>query len=1104
MTSIPQIIDYLKSQPIRISVFGEFSSGKTTFLNGLIGEAILSVAVDPTTAVPTYIRYAREFNILVHLHNGSILKLFEDTPPFWARFVGRESVLGTLKKQEADIRDFLKVWTKEGERAKEVLNIAIDLPVPWLKNNIELVDTPGTNVEFAHHQKYTEQVAEETDIALFLMDARQGGGKRTEFDFMNNVQKGVSHSFVIVNKMDLVDAEDGERSDILEFIIEEAIPKHWQGVLQPKVFGISSIIRLNNKLALDEPELLQEYERLIEAIEVTAIQERGKILLNRINNPEKELFEQASNYEFENKHELAHKIYYDLFDILTIAEINVTPAQDGIDRCESVLKQHLNSLNTINDEMMIAQSMEQDDPDKALKKLREMQSKLKNINAPDQDLNQSISKLSKRISNRDIAKVHIDKCEKDAKVAKKGEDFILAAKHIEGISGYIKDAELPPDRLKSLQSYKNELIRSRNDNARLHWKNIQERATSYFTDHHFDSAEALKPRIMRYSPYLSIPEQNRSKTLIQKIGDEKEKWDNYAKLFKGLTHSVVTLFKRSQIDSSQIIAILPKFKALKHLAKHFDLISESLPRLQIRRNTTLTFDEQLQTVQHLHNYRGKFGSKGLDSILGRLNKKASTDTRSKWISHQKDIKVYKENHRYRAAVTLLQDFEKSTIYLTDQELTNFQILLQQISKDLEKWNSYRKLFETLSAKIIKLFHTAPIKSTSLLSLIEDFKQLEAYSKLFNFSSPQLPELVFQADSFLDINEQLEAIQFLLNYKGKSNSERLDSLVDELVKKRAPEAELQWSEIQARAEIYINDHLYNDAIAILPEINNLIPYLSKQTVDKSEIFIRDINTIKDQWDNYSHLFETLKSTVVELFYTTPVNSEPIIQLLPNLKQLEQYSKRFKFHPSPPPKLKIKRSTNLSNHTQILIVDYLLTCKGVFDSSSIGLLRKRLIQSKDPLKSIPVFSNLKYHVFIGLAAIVLFLVLGGSNYYLHKQMFLQFVLLRGNQQPENITEFLPNIHDLYHGYWFGHDTKQILKNNPTLTPILESIDKSKGRFLYASNVDKLLQLISKKQLDAGFINASIKTAEQIRIAGHKSQAMKVILSRAKQLGINLEEN
>ena len=59
---------------IKVSVFGEFSSGKTTFLYALINENILTVAYEPTTAVPTRIRYAKTFNILVYKLSDKILK----------------------------------------------------------------------------------------------------------------------------------------------------------------------------------------------------------------------------------------------------------------------------------------------------------------------------------------------------------------------------------------------------------------------------------------------------------------------------------------------------------------------------------------------------------------------------------------------------------------------------------------------------------------------------------------------------------------------------------------------------------------------------------------------------------------------------------------------------------------------------------------------------------------------------------------------------------------------------------------------------------------------------------------------------------------------
>lgn len=70
---IPTLIDAIKTTPLHVAVFGEFSSGKTTFLNALLGEELLSVSLEPTTAVPTFIRYGRAFNLFVYKKNGERL-----------------------------------------------------------------------------------------------------------------------------------------------------------------------------------------------------------------------------------------------------------------------------------------------------------------------------------------------------------------------------------------------------------------------------------------------------------------------------------------------------------------------------------------------------------------------------------------------------------------------------------------------------------------------------------------------------------------------------------------------------------------------------------------------------------------------------------------------------------------------------------------------------------------------------------------------------------------------------------------------------------------------------------------------------------------------
>jgi predicted GTPase len=53
----------LEYEQLRVLVMGKFSSGKSTFLNGLLGEVLLPAKATPTTAVIGEIRYAEKSEI---------------------------------------------------------------------------------------------------------------------------------------------------------------------------------------------------------------------------------------------------------------------------------------------------------------------------------------------------------------------------------------------------------------------------------------------------------------------------------------------------------------------------------------------------------------------------------------------------------------------------------------------------------------------------------------------------------------------------------------------------------------------------------------------------------------------------------------------------------------------------------------------------------------------------------------------------------------------------------------------------------------------------------------------------------------------------------
>ena len=55
ISKIASIKERLQYEEMRLALIGNFSCGKSTFINALLKEPLLAVANMPTTAIPTYI-----------------------------------------------------------------------------------------------------------------------------------------------------------------------------------------------------------------------------------------------------------------------------------------------------------------------------------------------------------------------------------------------------------------------------------------------------------------------------------------------------------------------------------------------------------------------------------------------------------------------------------------------------------------------------------------------------------------------------------------------------------------------------------------------------------------------------------------------------------------------------------------------------------------------------------------------------------------------------------------------------------------------------------------------------------------------------------------
>lgn len=170
--SVANLQQKMKNRALHLAVVGEFSSGKSTFINALIGRRILKEAVMPTTACATYIslgtgvlRISVEFaDKKFHVKEGEFTPLLSYLQQHYGlQPIGTQELIDTLTSDQTVARDV------------KVMHLTI--PHISLPDNVVIIDTPGFNpgdVSVQNHFEVTKRVVtNEADAALVLMPSDQ-------------------------------------------------------------------------------------------------------------------------------------------------------------------------------------------------------------------------------------------------------------------------------------------------------------------------------------------------------------------------------------------------------------------------------------------------------------------------------------------------------------------------------------------------------------------------------------------------------------------------------------------------------------------------------------------------------------------------------------------------------------------------------------------------------------------------------------------------------------------------------------------------------------------------------------------------------------------
>lgn len=190
-------------------IAGEFNSGKSSFINALLGERVLPEGVTPTTDRINLLRYGAE----------------------------------------------------QAEHLLEAYLLERTHPTPLLRE-LNIVDTPGTNAVIRRHEELTRDFIPRSDLVLFVTSADRPFTE-SERAFLEQIREWGKKIVFIVNKIDILELP-AQREQVTAYVRENAAPLLGR---TPEIFPVSARQALEARAA-DNAELwaasgFQEVEKYL-------------------------------------------------------------------------------------------------------------------------------------------------------------------------------------------------------------------------------------------------------------------------------------------------------------------------------------------------------------------------------------------------------------------------------------------------------------------------------------------------------------------------------------------------------------------------------------------------------------------------------------------------------------------------------------------------------------------------------------------------------------------------------------------------------------------------------------------------------------------------
>ncbi|MFC7060374.1 dynamin family protein [Halobacillus seohaensis] len=278
----------LANRQYTIALFGAFSAGKSSFANALLGDHVLPVSPNPTTATinkispPTVdyphqtvmVKVKSEAELIADLNyatdwslpDNNLLEIY-DTIQQW----DETSFNRLAHKKRSFLRAFVNGYQKMFDFIGETMMIAWDevgayvseertscfiewvemfYDCEWTREGITLVDTPGADSVNSRHTNVSFEYIKNADAILFVTYFNHPFSKADQ-SFLTQLGRvkdafSMDKMFFIVNAADLASSEE-EKLQVEDYLRDQLLEFQ---IRKPRIFSLSSLQGLQEKKEL--------------------------------------------------------------------------------------------------------------------------------------------------------------------------------------------------------------------------------------------------------------------------------------------------------------------------------------------------------------------------------------------------------------------------------------------------------------------------------------------------------------------------------------------------------------------------------------------------------------------------------------------------------------------------------------------------------------------------------------------------------------------------------------------------------------------------------------------------------------------------------------